>query len=55
MVDFYLSEKGQFAWRMARTDFYDMADGGDAGGVRDKYYSHWKDEDFERVIDKVED
>ena len=41
-------------WDMAVDDFYEMAEGDDRDGIRQKYYAGWRDEDFQRVIDAVE-
>jgi hypothetical protein len=35
-------------------EFEDMAEGGDAGGIRSEYYPNWTDEDFRAVLDQVQ-
>ena len=50
----YTSPKGQYAWRMAASDFYAMADGEIIPNVSDEYYAGWTPEDFETVITAVE-
>jgi hypothetical protein len=41
------------SWEMGSADFYDMAAGGDAYGVRADYYPSWEDADFQAVIDAL--
>jgi hypothetical protein len=44
-----------FVWdRFSRNDFYQMAEGGDAYGVRNEFYSVWSDQDFVDVIIAVD-
>lgn len=48
-------EADKWNWhRSAKNDFYSMAEGGDLGGVRSKYYPGWTDEDFQTVIAAIE-
>lgn len=35
------------------SEFEDMAEGGDGGGIREDYYSGWEDEDFQTVLDMI--
>ena len=42
--------RDRFAWRMARGEFEDMADGIEIPGVSDTYYSGWEPADFQAVI-----
>lgn len=41
------------AWRMAKLDYEDMAEGGDGDGIRNEYYPGWRDEDFALVIARL--
>lgn len=41
------------AWQMAKIDFEDMADGGDADGIRNEYYPGWRNEDFLEVLARL--
>lgn len=42
-----------FAWRQAEMEFEEMAEGGDAYGVRQEYYRNWSDDDFRAVLDAM--
>lgn len=56
-----LNEDQPDADRYAHTQFYentiydivDMAKGGNAGGVRVKYYPDWTDDDFRDLLDEL--
>tara|TARA_B100000214_G_scaffold357089_1_gene316301 strand:- start:1193 stop:1387 length:195 start_codon:yes stop_codon:yes gene_type:complete len=43
--------KGSRYWTLGgQNDFYDMAQGGNAFGVRESHYPDWQDSDFQHVI-----
>jgi|DEB0MinimDraft_4_1074332.scaffolds.fasta_scaffold162829_2 hypothetical protein len=51
----YTTEEGKKRWvRGVDNDYYDMAAGGDACGVRQQYYPGWSNQDFIEVIVAVE-
>ncbi len=35
-------------------EFYEMANGGSACGIREEYYPDWSDQDFHRVLSLIE-
>jgi hypothetical protein len=45
---------GQRQWLKVRNEFYNMSEGGDEYGIRQKYYPGWTNEDFIAVITAVE-
>lgn len=53
VIDQFSSDS--FRWsRFSRSDFYQMAEGEDAYGVRGEYYAGWSDQDFIDVIIAVD-
>ena len=46
--------QAKISWRMAVSDFMDMAAGDTIPGVSDKYYVGWLPQHFEQVIQAVE-
>lgn len=53
VINKFTSDKMTWS-RFARNDFYHMAEGGNLGGERSKYYPDWADEDFQTVIAAVD-
>ena len=62
-IDRYIGEQGMTVWKsFAKADFENMAEGGSGGiaednvtSIREYYYSGWEDNDFQTVIDEVEE
>jgi len=48
-------DQGPEVWSQFSSDFFDMATGGDADGLRQSQYPGWSDDDFQHVLETLED
>lgn len=43
-----------YLFRSTLRELEEMADGGNAGGIRETYYTNWEDEDFDALLDALD-